>query len=81
MTSELAFQHIKGNYWYAAYGEFKVIMDKTNGYINATKMCTSGGKELCDWIKNKSSQELIQTQNPTWYWKIHIPLLIFQIYH
>jgi KilA-N domain/Protein of unknown function (DUF3627) len=61
MTSELAFQHIKGNYWYAAYGEFKVIMDKTNGYINATKMCTSGGKELCDWIKNKSSQELIQT--------------------
>jgi KilA-N domain len=51
MTSELAFQHIKGNYWYAAYGEFKVIMDKTNGYINATKMCTSGGKELCDWIK------------------------------
>ena len=48
MTSELAFQHIKGNYWYAAYGEFKVIMDKTNGYISATKMCTSGGKELCD---------------------------------
>ena len=34
-------------------------MMKDTGYINATKMCSSGGKEYRDWSKNKSSKELI----------------------
>ena len=36
-------------------------MDKSNGYIDATKMCRAGGKDYCDWLKNKSSQEVIRT--------------------
>src|SRR6266699_3296570 len=60
MLSELAFEQIDGNYWHAAYGPFRVIMMKDTGYINATKMCGSGGKEYRDWSKNKTSQELIQ---------------------
>jgi KilA-N domain/Protein of unknown function (DUF3627) len=59
MTSELAFQQIKGNYWYAAYGEFKVVMDKSNGYINATRMCALAGKEFKPWKRNVLSQKLM----------------------
>ena len=60
MLSEVCFQQIKGDYWYGGYGPFRVIMHKSNGFINATKMCTSGGKEYRDWIRTKTSQELIQ---------------------
>src|SRR3981189_288275 len=60
MLSEIAFEEIEGNYWYGAYGEFRVIMMKDNGYINATKMCSSGGKEYFRWRRLQSSAELIQ---------------------
>ena len=60
MISELVFEQIDGNFWYAAYGPFRVVMMKDTGYINATKMCSSGDKEYRDWAKNKSSRELIQ---------------------
>src|SRR3981189_134123 len=60
MLSELVFEQIEGNFWYAAYGPFRVVMMKDTGYINATKLCSSGGKVYGDWIKNKSSRELIQ---------------------
>jgi hypothetical protein len=61
MLSEVAFEQIKDNYYYGAYGEFRVIMDKSNGYVNATKMCSSGGKDYDKWSRLKSSHELIQT--------------------
>ena len=59
MTSELVFHQIEGNFWYAAYGPFRVVKMKDTGYINATKLCSSGGKEYKAWIKNKSSKELM----------------------
>ena len=59
MISELVFEQIEGNFWFAAYGPFRVIMMKDTGYINATKLCSSGGKEYKEWIKNKSSKELM----------------------
>ena len=46
MISEVAFEQIQDNYWYGAYGEFRVIMMKDTGYINATKMCNDGGKNF-----------------------------------
>ena len=60
MLSEIAFEQIEGNYWYAAYGPFRVVMMKDTGYINATKMCSSGDKEYRDWSKNNTSKELIE---------------------
>ena len=58
--SDVCFAEIQDNYWYGAYGDFRVVMMKDSGYINATKLCTSGGKDYCDWAKNKSSKQLIQ---------------------
>src|SRR3981189_2574596 len=60
MLSEIAFKQTSNNFWYGAYCEFRVIMMKDSGYINTTKMCSSGGKEYSEWIKNKSGKELIQ---------------------
>src|SRR3981189_2167555 len=59
MLSEIAFEQIDRNFWYAVYGPFRVVMMKDIGYINATKMCSSGGKNYCDWSRLNSSHELI----------------------
>src|SRR5258708_40149170 len=60
MISDIAFEQIEGNYWYGAYGEFRVVMMKDNGYINATKLCRDGNKDFCDWSRLKGSYELIK---------------------
>lgn len=59
MLSEISVSQIRDNYWFANYGPFNVIMDKSNGYINATKLCRAGGKEFKDWSRLKGSHELI----------------------
>jgi hypothetical protein len=60
MLAQVCFQLIKDSFWYGAYGEFRVIIDKTNGYVNATKMCRAGNKDYYDWSRLKSTQQLIQ---------------------
>ena len=44
----------------AKYGEFEVIMMKKNGYINATKLCNLGNKQLKNWLQNDSSKQMIE---------------------
>src|SRR5271156_4815877 len=61
MLNDIAFKQITTNYWHAAYGPFRVVMMKDSGYINATKLCMSGGKEYKNWSRLQSSQELIQS--------------------
>ena len=61
MITGIAFEQIQDNYWYGAYGEFRVVMMKDSGYINATRLCSSGGKNYYDWTRLKSSHELIQS--------------------
>src|SRR5277367_5139477 len=57
--SAICFEHIKDDYWYGAYGEFRVVMMKTNGWINATKMCNDGGKQFRDWTRLQSTKQLL----------------------
>lgn len=59
MICNIAFEKICENYWYGAYGEFKVVLMKDNGYINATKMCADGGKKFKNWRRNAYSTALI----------------------
>ena len=58
--TNLAYEKINDKYSKAKYGDFDVIMDVTNGYINATKLCTDGGKKMCNWLRNDNSKELIK---------------------
>ena len=34
-------------------------MMKSNGYINATKLCTDGKKLFKNWLRNTHSQEMM----------------------
>src|SRR3977135_1445646 len=54
---DICYEQIKSNYWYANYHGFKVVMDKSNGYINATKLCADGGKSFYNWLALKRSKE------------------------
>ena len=58
--TNLAYESINEKYSKAKYGDFDVIMDITNGYINATKLCADGGKKIYHWMENKSNKELIK---------------------
>src|SRR5271156_3747403 len=61
MLHDIAFQQITGNCWYAAYGPFRVVMMKDSGYINATKLCSSGDKDYKLWARNSITKELIES--------------------
>ena len=47
------------DFYWGNYGNFKVLIMKSNGYINATKLCQDGGKEFSNWKQNYSSKALM----------------------
>lgn len=57
--SEIIYNDINGEFGYGSYGEFNVIIMRKNGYINATKLCLTGGRRFAKWIETNNSQELI----------------------
>ena len=63
---DIAFEDINDDYCFGQYADFKVIMMKKNGYINATKMCqdiseeTGSKKPYYNWKENKIAIELIE---------------------
>ena len=36
-------------------------MDKSDGFINATKLCADGGKNFYNWTRNEANKRFIQT--------------------
>jgi len=48
--SDICYEQIRDNYWYGQYSKFKVVINKSNGYINATKLCIDGGKQFKKWL-------------------------------
>jgi hypothetical protein len=64
MFTNITFEHINDDYAWGKYmGDFKVIIMKKNGYINATKLCTLGGKHYKHWKENKGTKELFDAFN------------------
>ena len=37
-----------------------MVMMKSNGYINANKLCADGGKAFNHWLENKHSKKMIK---------------------
>lgn len=66
---DIAFEDINDEYCYGNYGDFKVIMIKKNGYINATEMCnniseqTESKKPFREWKRLQISKEIIDAVN------------------
>jgi hypothetical protein len=57
--SEIIYEAVTPEYGWGKYGEFRVLIRRKDGYINATKLCRDGGKELFNYISNKSSHQLV----------------------
>ena len=60
----ISFKNINNDYHWGKYGDFKVIIMKENGYINATKLiagdCTNNGnKKFNDWSRGKNNKKLM----------------------
>ena len=71
---DIAFEDINDEYCYGQYADFKVIMMKKNGYINATKMCKyisdeiNVKKQFVDWNRTQQAKELMDaSSNATGY--------------
>ncbi|UOX38656.1 KilA N domain protein [Finch poxvirus] len=58
--SYLVTREIDERFCYIKYDTFELIMMKDNNYINATKLCKLGGKNLKHWLENKQSKDLIK---------------------
>src|SRR3977135_3856382 len=58
--SDIAYEQIEGKFWYGCYGVFRVVIMKDCGFINASKLCSDGGKDLRHWNENQSSMELMR---------------------
>jgi hypothetical protein len=60
LITKLAYESINDTYSKARYGRFEVFMNMKTGYINASKLCASGGKRFDHWGENKNSRELVE---------------------
>jgi hypothetical protein len=61
--NDVCFERIKDTFYYGMFGEFKLVVDKSTGCFNATKLCADGGKEYRDWMRLAKSQRLIEYYN------------------
>ena len=69
--SDICYVHIKNNYCYGAYGEFKVVMMKDCTQVNATKLCSQGSKNFYDWKRLKGAKQLFKVFET----KISLPVI------
>ena len=58
--NQIIYESIDENYGFGKYGDFQVIIRKKDGYINATKLCKDGGKELKHWKETQYNTILFQ---------------------
>ena len=54
----IAFDPIDDDYSWSMYGKFKIMMMNKNGYMNASKFCQTGRKQLKHWNEAKFAKEL-----------------------
>jgi len=60
ILNKLCHTHIKDSFWYGTIGsDFNLVIDKSTGYFNATKLCRDTGKDINHWKRVKQTKELI----------------------
>src|SRR5437773_9200650 len=60
VTPSNTYEQIHKSYWYAKYGEFKIILQKELGYVNATQLCKTFNKQFYNWYANKGVKNMVQ---------------------
>jgi hypothetical protein len=57
--NDVCFERIRDTFYYGMFGEFKLVVDKSTGCFNATKLCADGGKEFYNWTRLEKSKRLM----------------------
>ena len=78
MAYDICEEQIDGDFWHADYLGLRTVAMKSNGYINATKLCSDGGKRFENWLRNKDSKEKIDFYNSKLFVDQSNDLLVFQ---
>ena len=60
MLSDIAFQEICDNYYLGQFDEFSIVIMKDSSWVNASKLCRDGGKQLKNWLRLDHSKELMR---------------------
>ena len=62
ILSNFMTEHIEDNYYYGEVFGLKLVIDSTNGFFNATKLCESAGtgKTFSIWRELRTSKALIE---------------------
>ncbi|CCU56184.1 N1R/p28-like protein [Choristoneura rosaceana entomopoxvirus 'L'] len=58
--NSICYEHIKDNYYYGLFGDFKLVIDKSTGFFNATKLCKLGAKDYFKWKRLERSKNLLE---------------------
>ena len=58
--NNICYEQIKDSFYYGVFGDFKLVIDKTTGYFNATKLCDAGGKHFRQWKILEKSKRMIK---------------------
>jgi hypothetical protein len=57
--SDCVYQHIKDTFYYGIFDNFKIVVDKSSGYFNASKLCELVGKIYEDWCNLDTSKTIL----------------------
>jgi hypothetical protein len=75
---DIIYEDITDEYCLGKYGEFEVIIMKRNGYINATKLCQQGGKQLFHWMELDCARNICKEVSSILITDIHsLKIIIF----
>jgi len=58
--SELIYESVSDEYGWGKYGDFKVLIRRKDGYINASKLCKDGGKLIGNWSQMQGSKQYVE---------------------
>lgn len=59
MSNNVVFEHINEKYVYGVCGNIRIIIMKSNNYINVTKLCGNNNIIFGNWLKRLLNDELI----------------------
>ena len=57
--NDVCYKQISGNFHYGIFGDFQLVIDKSTGYFNATKLCAMAKKNFYHWKKLSRTVRLI----------------------
>src|SRR5574343_319062 len=58
--SNCIYEHIKDTFYYGLFGDFRLVIDKSTGFFNATKLCDQGNKNFFEWKRLEKSKRMIE---------------------